>query len=237
MATKTRSAAETTGPRVPLSKSRVFQAALRIVDAEGLDSLTMRRLGDELEADPMSVYRHVDGKDALLDGLSDTLWAEVPGPDPAGHWSDDLRTFARSVRAVFRRHPQAAPLMTRRFLNRSALEVSHAYLQDLRDAGFADTRAAEVIRSLVSYSVGYGLQEVGLPAIPLTPAQSTAAGREFLVSLGQALPAGTPSYLVETAIALCADCNPDDCFEFGLELIVGGVRQFEPPKRRKRPTG
>jgi hypothetical protein len=127
--------------------------------------------------------------------------------------------------------------MIRRFLNRSALEVSHAYLQALRDAGFADTRAAEVIRSLVSYSVGYGLQEVGLPAIPQTPAQATTAGREFLVSLGQALPAGTPSYLVETAIALCADCNPDDCFEFGLELIVGGIRQFESTNDRDRVSG
>jgi TetR/AcrR family tetracycline transcriptional repressor len=235
--TKAISAKQATTPRVPLSRTRVFEAALRIVDADGVDALTMRRLGEELGADPMSVYRHVDGKDALLDGLSDTLWAEVPGPDAGAHWSDDLRAFARSVRAVFHRHPLAAPLMIRRFLNRSALEVSHAYLQALRVAGLADTRAAEVIRSLVSYSVGYGLQEVGLPAIPRTPAQSTAAGREFLVSLGQALPAGTPSYLVETAIALCADCNPDDCFEFGLELIVGGVRQFEPPKSRDRTSG
>jgi AcrR family transcriptional regulator len=236
MATKARTATETAS-RVPLSRTRVFEAALRIVDDEGLDALTMRRLGEQLGADPMSVYRHVDGKDALLDGLSETLWAEVPGPDPGAHWSHDLRTFARSVRAVFHRHPQAAPLMIRRFLNRSALEVSHAYLGALRDAGFADTRAAEVIRSVVSYSVGYGLQEVGFPAIPQTPGQGTTAGREFLVSLGQALPAGTPSYLVETAIALCADCNPDDCFEFGLELIVGGVRQFESPKGRDRVSG
>ena len=230
MATKTPTAAETTASRVPLSRSRVFAVALAIVDAEGLDALTMRRLGEQLGADPMSVYRHVEGKDALLDGLSDTLWAEVPGPKTGAHWSDDLRAFARSMRAVFHRHPQAAPLMIRRFLTRSALEVSHAYLQALRDAGFAGTRAAEVIRSVVSYSVGYGLQEVGFPAIPQTSGQSTTGGREFLVSLGQALPAGTPSHLVETAIALCADCNPDDCFEFGLELIVGGVRQFESPK-------
>lgn len=120
--------------------------------------------------------------------------------------------------------------MIRRFLNRSALEVNHAYLQTLRDAGFADTRAAEVIRSVVSYSVGYGLQEVGYPAIPQLSGQGATARREFLVSLGQALPIGTPPHLVETAIALCPDCNPDNCFEFGLELIVGGVRQFEIPK-------
>lgn len=107
----------------------------------------------------------------------------------------------------------------------------------LRDAGFADTRAAEVIRSLVSHSVGYGLQEVGFPAIPQSPGQDSTAGREFLVSLGQALPVGTPPHPVETAIALCADCNPDDCFEFGLELIVGGIRQFESPKGRDRVSG
>jgi AcrR family transcriptional regulator len=236
MATKATAAAETAS-RVPLSRRRVFEASLRIVDTEGLDALTMRRLGEKLGADPMSVYRHVDGKDAVLDGLSDTLWAEVPGPDPGAHWSDNLRTFARSVRAVFHRHPQAAPLMIRRFLNRSALEVSHAYLEALRDAGFADTRAAEVIRSVVSYSVGYGLQEVGFPAIPQAPDSGATAGREFLVSLGQALPAGTPSYLVDTAIVLCADCNPDDCFEFGLELIVGGVRHIESPNGSDRASG
>ena len=124
--------------------------------------------------------------------------------------------------------------MIRRFLTRSALEVSHAYLQALRDAGFAGTRAAEVIRSVVSYSVGYGLQEVGFPAIPQTPGRRATAGREFLVSLGQALPAGTPAHLVETAIALCADCNPDDCFEFGLELIVGGIRPLQPSEGGRR---
>lgn len=225
MATKARTATETL-PRVPLSRTRVLQAALRVVDDEGLDALTMRRLGEELRADPMSVYRHVDGKDALLDGLADTMWAEVPRP-PGQEWPDDLRTLARSVRGVIHRHHGAAPLVIRRFLNRSALEVSHAYLDVLRRAGFRDSRAAEVLRSIVSFSVGYGLQEVSIVAIPGAPGQGEGAGREFLVALGQSLPAGTPPHLVETAIALCADCDPEACFEFGLELIVQGVRQLE----------
>lgn len=219
--------ATTTPPRVPLSRTRVLEAALKVVDDEGLDALTMRRLGEELEADPMSVYRHVDGKDALLDGLAETMWAEVPKP-PGQEWPDDLRALARSVRGVIHRHHGAAPLMIRRFLNRSALEVSHSYLEVLRRAGFHDSRAAEVLRSVVSFSVGYGLQEVSLLAVPGTPpGQGEGAGREFLVALGQSLPAGTPPHLVETAIALCADCDPEACFEFGLKLIVQGVRQLE----------
>jgi AcrR family transcriptional regulator len=204
----------------------VLEAALSIVDAEGMDALTMRRLGEQLGADPMSVYRHVDGKDALLDGLADTMWTEVPGPSAQG-WPDDLRTLARSVRGVIHRHHGAAPLLIRRFLNRSALEVSHAYLEVLRGAGFRDSRAAEVLRSVVSYSVGYGLQEVSLVEVPGTQGQSEGDGREFLVALGQSLSPGTPPHLVETAIVLCADCDAEACFEFGLELIVQGVRQLE----------
>jgi len=233
VATKARKATRTTQPRAPLSRMRVLEAALRVVDDEGLDALTMRRLGEELQADPMSVYRHVDGKDALFDGLAETMWAEVPGP-PGQAWPDDLRTLARSVRGVIHRHHGAAPLVIRRFLNRSALEVSHAYLEVLRRAGFRDSRAAEVLRSVVSYSVGYGLQEISLLAVPGTPVQGEGAGREFLVALGQSLPAGTPPHLIETAIALCADCDPDACFEFGLELIVQGVRQLETAEARDR---
>jgi AcrR family transcriptional regulator len=210
-----------------LTKSGVLEAALSVVDVEGLEALTMRRLGEELGADPMSVYRYVDGKDALLDALSEALWAQVSPPSGRDDWAEDLRSFARSIRDVFHQHPTAASLMIRRFLTRAALEVSHGYLEVLRRAGFGSSRAAEVIRSIVSFSIGYGLQEVDL-GTPSTGRGSPVGAREFLVSLGQALPADSPAHLIETAIALCADCDPDACFEFGLELIVQGVRKIGP---------
>jgi hypothetical protein len=97
-----------------------------------------------------------------------------------------------------------------------------------------DARAAEVLRSLVSFTMGYGLQEIGL--WPASAERGVPAGeREFLVSLGQALPAGAPTYLIDTAIALCADCDPDACFEFGLELIVQSVRQLASQAARRGP--
>lgn len=63
------------------------------------------------------------------------------------------------------------------------------------------------------------------------------AGWEFLVALGQALPPGTPDYLVETAITLCADCDPDACFGSGVELIVWGALQLAPGEARNPPCG
>lgn len=225
-------------PRGALSRRRILEAALRVVDGGGLDALNMRRLGAELGVDPMSVYNHVDGKDALLDGIVDLLWEEIPLPRSEGAWSEQLQTFTRGLRGAILTHPHAASLVLRRgVLPRPALELFHAHLQILGRAGFETARAAEILRTLLSYGAGYAIAELTCLGVPGAEGRSgTMSEREILVCLGQALPADTPAHLVETAIVMNAGCDADACFETGLDLILGGLRKSQPvnPRRGQR---
>lgn len=211
--------------RPPLSRRRVLEAGLAIADREGVDALTMRLLGSELGVDPMSVYNYVDGKDSLLDGLVELLWEEVSSPAKESEWREQLQRFARSLRKVFHRHPQAAPLLLgRNVLPIPALNLFHGHLKLLEGAGFERQRAAEAIRTLVSYGIGYGLAELTCLGVPgITERKSRPSERELLVCLGQALPPGAPSHLADAAIAVYADCDTDVCFESGLQLILQGL--------------
>src|SRR5262249_51463896 len=86
--------------RGELSRGRILATALELVDQDGLEALTMRRLAEQLKVDPMSLYNYVDGKDALLDGLAEQLWSEVPLPDRAKGWKSVLRAYAISIRDI-----------------------------------------------------------------------------------------------------------------------------------------
>src|SRR5260370_37541469 len=101
--------------RERLTRDRVLRAALDFTDAHGLAALRMQKLGAELGVKGMSLYSHVDSKDALLDGIVEIMSGEVPMPsDDSMDWKDALRRLARSLREVIRRHPAAAPLLVSR---------------------------------------------------------------------------------------------------------------------------
>lgn len=229
-----------TPPRTPLDRQRVLTAALALVDAEGLDALSMRRLGAELGVEAMSLYKHVANKDALLDGIIERLWSEVGAAQPDHpDWASRLRSFARAVRAMMHRHPQAASLLFSRCVLPSPLLGSYATLVDaLREAGFDEPTAGRTVRSLCSYAMGYASNELycfgawraeaGQPRAPepgaFTPAANTT---EVLLWLGRTLPADTPPRLVQAALGL-VDFQPDDDFEATLEMAIAGLRQLAP---------
>src|SRR3979409_1807715 len=100
-----------TEARVPLSRDRVLQAGLDLADASGVEALTMRRLGEELGFEAMSLYRHVANKKDLLDGMRDLVLAEWPLTQSQGDWMEAIRTSARSVHDALRRHRWAAGLL------------------------------------------------------------------------------------------------------------------------------
>ena len=105
------------------------RAALDYVDAHGLTALSMHKLGAELGVKGMSLYSHVDSKDALLDGIVEAMWAERELPDTTGmDWRDAPRSYARMLRAIIRRHPNAAPLLANRpVMPVDSLEVLDRY--------------------------------------------------------------------------------------------------------------
>jgi TetR/AcrR family tetracycline transcriptional repressor len=208
--------------RTRLDRRRVLEAALGLVDRDGLDALTMRRLGAELAVDPMTIHHHVETKDRLLDGIAELLWDEVALPESSVSPVEALRGLARSLRDLFRRHPQAAPLILRcSTLPRPELELFRAYL-DVLDAGGLREPAA-VLRPILSYAVGYGCAERSMLGVRCEPEQGQALSeRELLLHLGQALPPATPPELASAAAAMIADCDADRCFEEGLELMLAG---------------
>jgi AcrR family transcriptional regulator len=212
--------------RAPLNRQRVLEAALGIIDGEGVDALSMRRLGAALGVDPMAVYRHVDGKGAVLDGVAELLWAELPDHEPEdGDWDAGLRAFARSIRAVFHAHPQAAPLLLQRpILPVPQLEKSYQQLERLQAAGFGRDAAAEVLRTIMAFSTGYGLAEVTCYALEdaeeWPPVESE---RDLLVAIAQFLPPGTPPRLVDLAASLWAATDAEATFESSIDLILAGA--------------
>src|SRR5438094_7026697 len=98
--------------RTTLSRERIAAAAVALIDGEGLDALSMRRLGAELGVEAMSLYRHFPSKAALLEAVVARLLAELPVPAPTtARWQDAFRALARAYRVLLTRHPNAIPLL------------------------------------------------------------------------------------------------------------------------------
>ena len=220
MTTKTASQTQ-----VRLSRRQVLATALEIVDREGLEALSMRRLGAELGVDPMTIYHHAGGKERLFDGVAELLWEEVALPEASSDQIDILRNLARSLRNLFRRHPEAAQLILRcSRLVRPQLELYRAYLDALDKSELGGREPAAVLRSVLSYALGYGYAEISMLGVQCGPVDSqTLSQRELLLYLGQALPPDISPPLAEAAMVIIADCDIDQCFEDGLELMLAGL--------------
>lgn len=202
--------------RGELTRVRILAKGLELVDQDGLEALTMRRLADQLKVDPMSIYNYVSGKEALLDGLAEALWAELELPEGSG-WKETLRTFATSLRELAHRHPRAYGLLLGRgVLPGPALQALDTALQALNAVGLNRDRAAEMVRTLLAYAAGYAMLELSCPP----PAGDTEL--EMLVNLTRALPPDAPARLVDVA-RLMVSCDMDYQFELGLDLILGGL--------------
>src|SRR5258707_13922848 len=98
----------------PLTRERILSTALAIVDREGLDAISMRRIGEALGVEAMSIYNHVANKAAILDGIFETILGELPVAKPASSWRLGLQARARAFRSGLRDHPNALPLFSPR---------------------------------------------------------------------------------------------------------------------------
>ncbi|MGH3032013.1 MAG: TetR/AcrR family transcriptional regulator, partial [Gaiellaceae bacterium] len=124
---------EASAARERLTRRRVLEAALRLVDREGAAALSMRRLGRELDVEAMSLYNHVSGRDEVLDGLSEVMVARIGVAGDSGGWAEALGRFMRGIRAVALAHPAAFQLVGMRPLNtREALPQIEAVLGAMR---------------------------------------------------------------------------------------------------------
>jgi AcrR family transcriptional regulator len=167
--------------RVPLSQSRIVATALEFVDDQGLPGLTMRRLGERLGVEAMSLYRYVPGREALLDRIVDTIIEEMHADDdvldtPRDGWQDFLQRLAHGVRRIALAHPKAFPLVASRppeapWLRPPLrnLEWVETFLSGLKDEGFDDDSAVGAYRAFTSFLLGHLLLEVSTHGADVGP--------------------------------------------------------------------
>ena len=206
-----------TEARIPLSRDRILQAGLELADASGVDALTMRRLGDELGFEAMSLYRHVANKQDLLDGMLDLVLAEWQPPDD-GPWREAIRASARSVHDALLRHPWAAQLlMSSSHVRPARLEYMDRLLGTLRESGFDADAAYPVYHLLDGYIFGFTLWEIAYTAVPLDPEEVQKVMRSIPWESYPDLAVHRDQHLAE------GPHREVSAFDVGLDLILGGL--------------
>jgi AcrR family transcriptional regulator len=209
--------------RTPLSRERVLRAALALADEGGIESLTMRRLGQELGVEAMSLYNHIANKDDILDGLVDLVFSEIALPSDRAEWKSAMRQRAISARDVLLRHPWATSLMNSRPKpGPSTLRHNDSVLGSLRGAGFTVDMAAHAFSVIDGYIYGFALQQTNLPSH--TSEESARLAGNIL----RELPAHEYPHLAEMIVehALKPGYDYAEEFKFGLDLILDGLERL-----------
>ena len=214
-------------PRIPLSRHRVLRAAVAFADQSGIGSLSMRKLGEALGVEAMSLYNHVANKSDLLDGMIDIVFSEIGLPAGDMGWKSAMRQRAISAREVLGRHRWAIGLMeSRRSPGPATLRHHDAVLGCFRQAGFSVEMTAHAYSLLDSYIYGFALQEASLP---FGAAEETA---EVAQAIAGQLPADAYPHLTELATGhvLQPGYRYGDEFEIGLDLILDGLERAAGPR-------
>src|SRR4030081_2662302 len=161
MATQAKRAAKR---RAALTRERILRAAISLADRDGIESLSMRKLGHKLGVEAMSLYNHVRNKVDMLDGMVDVVFSEIELPANGVDWQMAMRKRAISTRQALLRHPWAIGLMESRATPGPATLRHHdAVLGSLRKAGFSIDMAAHTYSILDGYIYGFTLTELALP--------------------------------------------------------------------------
>jgi TetR/AcrR family transcriptional regulator, tetracycline repressor protein len=216
-------------PRPQLSREVVVEAALQVLDADGGEGLTMRRVADQIGVSASSLYGYVDNKEELVQLVLDRIFEEVEVPPTGGNWQETVKELARATLAMFRRHRGVAALSLGRVaVTPSMLTIGERLLAELRAAGMPDQVAAFVgdLGGLYIGAIAYELD--------MTPLADE--GQKFLAQFTawmKSLPADQFPNTVAMADTLAAG-GTDERFEWGLDVLVRGLASYlkEPPDPR-----
>ena len=211
----------------------MLQAAFALAARDGIESLTMRKLADELGAGAMSLYHYVPNKDELLDGMVDIVFGEIELPSTHVEWRTAMRRRAISTRAALNRHRWAVGLMESRATpGLASLRLHDAVLGCLREAGFSIEMAIQAYSVQDAYIYGFALQEKSLP---FDDAEGSAVVAEEQVREFAELADGRQMgaladefpYLAEVVAGHVANVGYDftAAFEYGLDLILDALEK------------
>lgn len=222
MASRKKEPAKKPPARQPVTRERALQVALQLADEGGIETLTMRRLAEELGVEAMSLYHHVPNKDAILDGMVGLIFEEIALPVAEPDWRVPMRKRAAAVRSVLLRHPWALRLMESRPTPGHATLAHHdAVLGCLRAGGLSLQLTAHAYAVLDSYIYGFIHTELNLPF--QTPEQT----HEVAAAIFERMPRGLYPHLTELTVehVLKPGYSYGAEFEFGLELILAGLER------------
>ena len=207
--------------RLPLSRDRVVDAALRVMDAEGLEAVSMRRVARELGVEAMSLYHHIEDKDDLLDGLCSVVMREFRYPEDRSDWMATARFAANEWRRVLKAHPNVISVFAGRrkpMTDVDALGPMEFALETIGRAGIEGRDAVYAFNVMGGYIMGFVMMEVG----QMFGAGTLDTASPDPAAIAQALPADrVPSIIA--ALPHMAECDPDAQFDFGLELLLAGL--------------
>ena len=222
-------------PRLPLNRERVLDAAMRLADAQGIESLTMRKLAGALGVEAMSLYNHVASKADLVDAMVDHVVGEIALP-ARGRWDAAIRECAVSAHEAFLRHPWACSLVVSPTSTLSARSPRLRYMEwllgRLRAAGFTSELTYHAYHALDSHILGFTLWQLGHAA----GAQELAGDRDFADFAATLVPelrtAGYPNLAehAEQHLEAPKDAGARD-FAFALDLILDGLKRARRSER------
>ncbi|MEO8510025.1 MAG: TetR/AcrR family transcriptional regulator C-terminal domain-containing protein [Chloroflexota bacterium] len=214
--------------REPLSRPRVLEAAVNLADREGIDALSMRRLGQELGVEAMSLYNHVAGKEDLLDGIVDVIMGEIEPAAEIGPWKQVTRARILAARRTMLRHPWAsAVIVSRTQPSAVMMRYMDSMAGILRRGGFSVDLLHHGFHALGSRVLGFS-QEL------YDDSPGVAAGDEMQALVVKQMAAEYP-YITQIVQQVVHDeasvvgtgCDDQWEFEFALDLLLDGLERLK----------
>ncbi|MEV0583329.1 TetR/AcrR family transcriptional regulator C-terminal domain-containing protein [Nonomuraea sp. NPDC050310] len=199
-----------------LNRSTIVETAIELIEREGADAVSMRRIAADLGVGVMTLYNHVPNKAALLEGVAETVLSKIEfRDDPDAPWPDRVRMQAHAFRQIASHYPRSTMVVVSRQLNSTAglLPVERA-LATLRSAGFDGPDSVRMLRIFIAYIVGSLLREVGVTPT-FAPAHGSAVrpqevDRALFPQVGE-------------LASLLNVCDHEEEFAFGVELLIQAI--------------
>jgi AcrR family transcriptional regulator len=208
--------------RLPLSRDRILRAAVAFADEHGLAALTMRKLGQSLGVEAMSLYNYVANKDELLDGMVDAVHAEIERPADNAEWRPAVRAYAVSTRRALARHGWAIQLMQSRIASGPATLTQNDWvIGTFRSSGFSLAMTAHAFSVVDSYVSGFAQQEASLPfegnEVPVEVIETFVA--QLQPERYPHLSEFAAKHVLQPGYSYAVE------FEYGLDLILDGLER------------
>jgi AcrR family transcriptional regulator len=202
-------------PRTGLTREQILSVALEVLDRDGLEALSMRRIATELGVGTMTVYSYFRDKDELLDGVIDAGAQQLGATVPDAPWKESLRALAFELHHELAQHSFIAQLRQRRpILSPGALRWTEAVLEVLHRAGFSADEAPQALRPLFLYTFAY---------TAFSPDEATDSARRASLAASVSLPPEQYPRIVQSAHALADSMTGETTFAYGLDRLLDGL--------------